>query len=77
MKIKSSGQFKKDFKKYRNIPAKVEKIYTFINILKMGKEIPKEYLPLISCFLFPQIPCLLYSLNTFKLLPSFCISVFC
>ena len=38
MSIKSSGQFKKDFKKYRNIPAKVEKIYTVINMLKEGEK---------------------------------------
>jgi mRNA interferase YafQ len=45
MKVKASGRFKKDFKNYRNIPAMVEKIYAFIDLLRKGKEIPKEYLP--------------------------------
>ena len=45
MKIKASGKFKKDFKKYKNNPAKVEKIYAFLEILHKGKKIPKEYLP--------------------------------
>jgi mRNA interferase YafQ len=45
MKIKASGRFKKDFKKYRNMPAKVDKIFTLVEMLRKGEEIPKEYLP--------------------------------
>jgi len=45
MIIKASGKFKKDFKKYRNMPAKVEKIFAFVEILRKEEEIPKEYLP--------------------------------
>ena len=45
MKIIATRQYKKDFKKYRNIPSKVDKIFTVVNILKKGKKIPKEYFP--------------------------------
>ena len=45
MKIIATRQYKKDFKKYRNIPSKVEKIFTVVNILEKGKKIPNEYLP--------------------------------
>jgi mRNA interferase YafQ len=43
MKIIATGKFKKDFKKYRNIPSKVEKIYAVLNMLKAGVKLPKEY----------------------------------
>jgi mRNA interferase YafQ len=45
MKIIATGRFRKDFKKYRNMPSKVEKIYTVLDMLKEGIEIPKEYNP--------------------------------
>jgi mRNA interferase YafQ len=45
MKIIATGKFRKDFKKYRNRPSKVEKIYTVLDILKEGNELPKEYRP--------------------------------
>jgi mRNA interferase YafQ len=43
MKIVATGKFKKDFKRYRNMPSKVEKIYAVLDILKEGIELPKEY----------------------------------
>jgi mRNA interferase YafQ len=45
MKVIATGKFKKDFKKYRNMPSKVEKIYAVLNMLKEGIKLPKEYKP--------------------------------
>jgi mRNA interferase YafQ len=45
MTIKATRQYKKDFKKYRNIPSKVEKVFSILNMLAKGEKIPKEYLP--------------------------------
>ncbi len=42
-KIKKSTKFKKDFKKYKNDPIKVDKILDFIEILIEEKEIPAHY----------------------------------
>lgn len=42
MKIIATGKFKKDFKKYRNKPSKVEKIYAVLDMLKEGIKIPEE-----------------------------------
>ena len=44
-KIRYSTQFRKDFKRYRNKPEKVEKLRTIAELFEEGKPIPPEYLP--------------------------------
>ena len=41
--IKYSGQFKKDFKKYRNDRAKVEKLLEVFRMLENEIELPEKY----------------------------------
>ena len=41
--IKYSGQFKKDFKKYRNDRSKVEKLLEVIRMLENEIELPSKY----------------------------------
>ena len=41
--IKYSGQFKKDFKKYRNDKAKVEKLLEVFRMLENEIELPDKY----------------------------------
>lgn len=45
MKIIATGKFRKDFKKYRHIPSKVEKIYSVLDMLRKGTKLPIEYKP--------------------------------
>ena len=43
--LKPSSQFKKDFKKYKNKPDKIEGLETILKYLRSGTRIPKEYKP--------------------------------
>lgn len=43
--LRYSSRFKKDFKKYRQNPAKVEALKQLLNLLVEEKAIPKEYKP--------------------------------
>jgi mRNA interferase YafQ len=43
--IKQSTQFKKDLKRYKNQPAKIEKLKTILKYLMLGEKIPPEYNP--------------------------------
>ena len=40
-----SGQYKKDFKRYRNQPKKLKALGEVINMLAQGKPIPADYHP--------------------------------
>lgn len=43
--LKFSSKYKKDFKKYRNNPLKVKKIYVVVDMLINEIPLPKEYKP--------------------------------
>lgn len=43
--LRYSTQYKKDFKRYRNNPAKLEKLLEILRILEKGEEIPSRYKP--------------------------------
>lgn len=43
--IKYSTQFRKDFKRYRHNPVKVEELLTITKLFEEGKPIPPEYFP--------------------------------
>ena len=43
--LKPSTQFKKDLKKYKNKPEKVEELEKILKCLRSGKGIPKENKP--------------------------------
>ncbi len=43
LEVRFTGKFKKDFKKYRNNPSKVKKIYEVIDMLRKEIPLPKEY----------------------------------
>lgn len=43
--LRFSGQFKKDFKRFRNYPDKVCVLNKILGYLMNGEEIPKEYRP--------------------------------
>lgn len=43
--LRFSHQFKKDFKRYRNNPAKVDSLNNILMLLKNGTAIPAEYHP--------------------------------
>ena len=45
LEVKFSSKYKKDFKKYRNNPAKVKKIYEVVDMLRKEMSLPKEYKP--------------------------------
>ena len=44
-KIRYSTQFRKDFKRYKNKPDKVEALRTIAKLFEEGKPIPPENLP--------------------------------
>lgn len=44
-KIKYSTQFRKDFKRYRNKPEKVEELHIISKLFEQGIPIPPKYLP--------------------------------
>ena len=44
-KIRYSTQFRKDFKRYKNKPEKLDALYTIAKLFEEGKPIPPENLP--------------------------------
>lgn len=44
-RIKLSGQYKKDFKRYRHQTEKVRKLFNIVRMLEYEIEIPAEYKP--------------------------------
>ena len=44
-KIRYSTQFRKDFKRYKNKPEKVDALHAIAKLLEEGKPIPPENLP--------------------------------
>ena len=44
-KLKASSQYKKDYKRFRNNPKKVEKLFSILNLLKNEQPIPEENRP--------------------------------
>jgi len=43
--LRYSTQYKKDFKRYKNQPKKLEKLLDVFKMLENGKELPKELRP--------------------------------
>ena len=43
--LKASSQFKKDYKRLRNNPKKVKKLFEILNLLKSEAAIPETYRP--------------------------------
>ncbi len=43
--LRFSHQFKKDFKRYRNNPAKISSLNNILTLLKDGEAIPSEHHP--------------------------------
>lgn len=44
-KLKASSQYKKDYKRFRNQPKKLQKLVTVLNLLQNESPIPEEYKP--------------------------------
>ena len=44
-KVKSSGKFRKDLKRYMNKPEKLQKLYSIVRLLQEGEPIPSENKP--------------------------------
>ncbi len=44
-KLKITSQYKKDYKRYRNNPKKLEKLFKLLNMLRNEQTIPQEYKP--------------------------------
>lgn len=44
-KLKPTSQYKKDYKKFRNNPSKVEKLLHILEYLKNEQPIPQKYSP--------------------------------
>ena len=44
-KLKPTTRFKKDYKRYRNQPKKIEKLFNLLKLLQNEESIPKEYRP--------------------------------
>jgi mRNA interferase YafQ len=44
-KVKTTGRFRKDFKRFLNQPAKLRKLYSIVDILRYGGIVPKENYP--------------------------------
>lgn len=42
-KLKTSSQFKKDYKRFRNNSQKVKKLFEVLNLLKNDSAIPETY----------------------------------
>ena len=43
--VLATGKFKKDVKRYQNMPEKMKKLYGIIKLLAEGKILPKENKP--------------------------------
>lgn len=44
-KLKPTSQYKKDYKRYRNNPTKVKKLFDILELLRLEKPIPEENRP--------------------------------
>ena len=44
-KLKASSQYKKDYKRFRNNPKKVEKLFRILELLGAEQPIPEEHKP--------------------------------
>ncbi len=44
-KLKPTSQYKKDYKRYRNNPTKVKKLFDILELLRLEKPIPEENKP--------------------------------
>ena len=44
-KLKPTSQYKKDYKRYRNNPTKVKKLFDILELLRQEKPIPEENRP--------------------------------
>ena len=44
-KLKASSQYKKDYKRFRNNPKKVEKLFRILELLRAEQPIPEEHKP--------------------------------
>ena len=44
-KLKASSQYKKDYKRFRNNPRKVEKLFRILTLLQNEQPIPGEHQP--------------------------------
>ena len=44
-KLKASSQYKKDYKRFRNQPKKLQKLVTVLNLLQNESPIPEEHKP--------------------------------
>ncbi|MDE5607530.1 MAG: type II toxin-antitoxin system YafQ family toxin [Muribaculaceae bacterium] len=44
-KLKPTGQYKKDYKRFRNNPKKVEKLFKILELLQNEQQIPEENRP--------------------------------
>ncbi|MBD5257854.1 MAG: type II toxin-antitoxin system YafQ family toxin [Barnesiella sp.] len=44
-KLKATGQYKKDYKRFRNNPKKVEKLFKILGLLQNEMQIPEENRP--------------------------------
>ncbi len=44
-KLKPASQYKKDYKRFRNNPRKVQKLFDILDLLRQEKPIPKENRP--------------------------------
>ena len=44
-KLKASSQYKKDYKRFRNNPKKVEKLFNILELLRNEQPIPEENRP--------------------------------
>lgn len=44
-KLKASGQYKKDYKRFRNNPQKVQKLFQILNLLQNEQPIPAANRP--------------------------------
>ncbi len=43
--LKPTSQYKKDYKRFRNNPSKLKKLFKILELLSEEKPIPKEYRP--------------------------------
>ncbi|MDE6285515.1 MAG: type II toxin-antitoxin system YafQ family toxin [Muribaculaceae bacterium] len=47
-KLKPSGQYKKDYKRFRNNPKKIEKLFRILTLLQNELPIPEENRPVVQ-----------------------------
>ncbi len=43
--LKPTSQYKKDYKRFRNNPSKLKKLFEILELLRQEKPIPKEHRP--------------------------------